>query len=266
MLSTCAVVVALASCVSSERRSARASASFCPAPPTWPVMSLVWSVRDTTWAPRSRDRSVSVAARLALGTLSWKLAPPLAPPEVTLELFDEALLLTDHVEHLLGDVVDAARAPPQHELGGLHHLAPAGMTGLGAAEAARRRRYTRGAAARRAAAPARGDVRPGAPVAAAPAAARFALRTRRPTLPPADADEAGPPTVVDGRSRRAAGGARSRPRHPPDPAITTTTATPAAAAANPATGPSSQRRRPVPRAAARGTGEPALDPFVESAQ
>ena len=82
------MVAASASCLSSERRSARASASRSPAPPTWAVMSLVWSVRDTTWAPCSRDRSVSVAARLALGTLSWKSAPALAlpAPEVTLEL------------------------------------------------------------------------------------------------------------------------------------------------------------------------------------
>ena len=49
-------------------------------------MSLVLSVRDTTWAPLSSDRAASVAARLELGTLSWKNALLSGPPEeVTLE-------------------------------------------------------------------------------------------------------------------------------------------------------------------------------------
>src|SRR5579875_3554237 len=50
-------------------------------------MSCVASLRDTTVAPRSRDRSESAVWRLELGTLSWKSAPAsLLPVEVTFEL------------------------------------------------------------------------------------------------------------------------------------------------------------------------------------
>ena len=51
---------------------------------------------------------------------------------------------------------------------------------------------------------------------------------------------------------------------PPDPAITTTTATAAVAATSPASEPLNSAPKARPARRRRGTGEPALNPFVET--
>ena len=68
------VVVAVASCLSSEVRSARASASARWSPAYWSLTSWLASVRETTVRSCSDDSWLIVCLSAALGTLSWNSA------------------------------------------------------------------------------------------------------------------------------------------------------------------------------------------------
>ena len=69
-LSICAWVVAFASCLSSDVRSARSSASWRWSETYWPLTSWVASVRELTEAYWSSESEVIVACSAELGTLS----------------------------------------------------------------------------------------------------------------------------------------------------------------------------------------------------